>query len=92
VNNSATADQRNAGLRAFSRNDFASAFSLLLPCAEQGDTHAQLLIARMYYAGNGVEKNETSYLYWLAKAAEGGDKSARARLKRLQKNHQQTAL
>ena len=74
--------QRDAGLRAFSRNDFENAFALLLPCAEAGDAHAQMLLARMYYAGNGTAQNHTQYLYWLEQAAANGEKSARARLKR----------
>lgn len=81
-----TPDQRDAGLRAFSKSEFVQAFALLLPCARAGDTHAQMLVARMYYAGHGVEKDEAQYRYWLEKAAQGGDKSARARLKRIQKN------
>ncbi|MEZ5540247.1 MAG: hypothetical protein R3E63_09960 [Pseudomonadales bacterium] len=78
-----TTDPRDAGMRAFFKSDFTQAFTLLLPCANAGDTHAQMLIARMYYAGNGVSKNMDQYQYWLERAAEGGDKSARARLKRL---------
>lgn len=76
--------QRDAGLRAFARGDFAGAAQWLLPCAQAGDTRAQALVARLYYAGNGVEKDLGQYAYWLEQAAAGGDKSARARLKRLQ--------
>lgn len=77
-------EQRDAGLRAFARNEFAQAHALLLPCATAGDVKAQLLLSRLYYAGNGVEKNLDQYRYWLQQAADQGDKSARARLKRLQ--------
>jgi len=73
----------DAGLRAFARGEFATAAQLLLPCAEAGDIKAQLLVARLYYAGNGVDKDMTRYSYWLERAAEQGDKSARAKLKRL---------
>ena len=76
--------QLDAGLRAFSRGEFAEAFSQLLPCAEAGEVKAQLLVARLYYAGNGVQKDLEQYRYWLQRAADLGDKSARARLKRLQ--------
>jgi len=76
---------RDAGLRAFSKNEFANAYALLLPYAEAGDAHAQMLLARMCYAGNGTAQNHDQYLYWLEKAAANGDKSARARLKRAAK-------
>ena len=82
----ATSAKRDAGLRAFSRGDFASAAALLEPCAEAGDVKAQLLLARMYYAGNGVPADHTRYIYWLEQAAARGDKAARAKLKRLQHN------
>lgn len=78
-------EQLDAGLRAFARNDFALATKLLLPCAEDGNTRAQILLSRLYYAGNGVPADHTQYLYWLERAAAGGDKSARAKLKRMQK-------
>lgn len=78
--------QRDAGLRAFSRNDFSVAADLLQSCAEAGDIRSQILLSRMYYAGNGVPMDHSKYIYWLEKAADNGDKSARAKLKRLQKN------
>ena len=75
---------RDAGLRAFSRGDFGEALRLLEPCATAGDTTAQNLLARMFYAGNGVTRDLERYRYWLEQAAGAGDKRARARLKRLQ--------
>jgi TPR repeat protein len=76
--------QRDAGLRAFARGEYSLAAELLLPCAEAGEVKAQLLLARMYYAGNGVAADPAKYQYWLERAAASGDKSARAKLKRLQ--------
>lgn len=81
----ANGEARDAGLRAFSRGDFASAATLLEPCARAGDVKAQLLLARMYYAGNGVPVDHNLHIYWLEQAAACGDKAARAKLKRLQK-------
>jgi hypothetical protein len=78
------AELRDAGLRAFARGDFANAAQLLLPCAENGDVKAQMLLSRLYYAGNGVTADLDRYRYWLEKAAANGDKTARAKLKRLQ--------
>ncbi|HQQ62300.1 MAG TPA: hypothetical protein PLF22_01865 [Pseudomonadales bacterium] len=73
----------DAGMRAFSRNDFATALELLLPCAEAGSVRAQMLMSRLYYAGNGVPQDMERYAYWLERAAAAGEKSARAKLKRL---------
>jgi TPR repeat protein len=80
------ADQLDAGLRAFARNDFSVAAALLLPCAEAGVVRAQMLLSRLYYAGNGVPVDHNQYIYWLERAAASGDKSARAKLKRAQKS------
>ncbi len=85
MNHTIDTQQRDAGLRAFSKHEFDRAFALLQPCAVAGDAHAQMLLARMYYAGNGAPQDHTQYLYWLEQAAAGGEKSARARLKRAQK-------
>lgn len=80
----ASEQQRDAGLRAFSRGDFTAAAQLLLPCAETGDVKAQMLMARLYYAGNGVPADQERYRFWLEQAANNGDKTARAKLKRWQ--------
>lgn len=71
------------GIRAFQKGQFAEAFALLSPLAEQGEPRAQLIMARLYYAGNGVEKDLDKHAYWLRKAAESGDKSAKSQIKRL---------
>lgn len=85
-------DRRDAGLRAFQRNDFVSAAALLEPCAEAGDARSQALMARMYYAGNGITQSREKYLYWLSKAASNGDKSAHVRLKRARKQNREELL
>lgn len=76
----------DAALRAFARGEFARAAELLRPSAEQGDVRAQVLLSRLYYAGNGVPQDHEQYRYWLERAASLGDKAARAKLKRLQSN------
>ncbi len=73
----------DAGLRAFARAEFTQAAELLQPCAEAGEVRAQLLMARLYYAGNGVPQDMEKYVYWLQRAADSGDKAARAKLKRI---------
>ncbi|QFU74775.1 sel1 repeat family protein [Halioglobus maricola] len=71
------------GIRAFNKRHYEEAFRLLEPLAEAGELRAQLILARLYYAGNGVEKSDSRYHYWLQKSADSGDKSSRARVKKL---------
>ncbi|GAB5450189.1 MAG: hypothetical protein Hals2KO_05170 [Halioglobus sp.] len=71
------------GVRAFMRGNYQEAFKLLQPAAEGGNLKAQQLLAKMYFAGHGVEQDREQYLYWLQRCAENGDKPARAKLKKL---------
>ncbi len=71
------------GLKMYRSNKFEEAFPILLHHAEQGHGDSASLIAKMYFAGMGVEKSVEKYRFWLAKAAQEGDKSAKAKLKKL---------
>jgi TPR repeat protein len=73
------------GLKDFYAAEYKSAFKLLLPHAEKGDIPAQRIIAKLYYEGNGVEQDKGKYVYWLEQSANLGDKTAKAKLKRLKK-------
>lgn len=75
--------QLQKGINAFMGFRFDEAVKLLLPLAEQGEVEAQKLMARLYFSGNGVEKNLEQHHYWLAQAAEQGDRQSKAKLKRL---------
>jgi TPR repeat protein len=75
------------GIHAFMGFRFDEAVKLLLPLAEQGEVEAQKLMARLYFAGNGVEKSLEKYHYWLTQAADQGDRQSKAKLKRLNKKH-----
>jgi len=82
------ADELAMGIRAFQKGLYAEAHGKLLTFAEEGDLRAQMIMARLYYAGNGVEKNHEKYVYWLQKAADSGDKASKSQLKRLKKRGQ----
>ncbi|TXS95945.1 sel1 repeat family protein [Parahaliea maris] len=73
------------GVRAFQRGHYEEALRLLAPLAEQGEVRAQVILARLYYAGNGVEQSDERHLYWLERAADNGDKAARSRVKKLRR-------
>ena len=55
---------------AYARGDYATAFRLWLPLAEQGSPRAQLNIARMYERGEGVAQNKAAAMEWYRKAAQ----------------------
>lgn len=76
------------GVNAFMGFRFDEAAKLLLPLAEAGEVGAQKLMARLYFSGNGVEKNKERYTYWLGQAAELGDRQSKAKLKKVQKNNE----
>lgn len=78
-------DELTLGVRAFQKSSYEEAYTRLLPLAEQGELRAQVILARLFYAGNGVPKDQDKYIYWLQRAAENGDKSAKSQLKRLGK-------
>jgi TPR repeat protein len=57
--------------------DFADAYALCLPLAEQGDTHAQLHVGWMLHTGQGVMKDLREAEKWYRLAV--GSNSARAK-------------
>ena len=68
------------GLAAYERKDYAVAFQLLRPLAEQGDASAQAQLGIMYRTGRGVSQNPTEAAKWLRQAAEQGLVRAQAGL------------
>jgi hypothetical protein len=56
--------------------DHDEGFDICSSLALDGAAGAQYVLARMYGAGIGVEKDETKALYWFNRAAEGGDEQA----------------
>ena len=73
------------GVKAYMKGDHARALPILQHYADAGELKAQQLLARMYYSGHGVEKDQDRYLFWLERAADNGDRAARARLKKLKR-------
>ena len=73
------------GTKAFMNGRYDDAFEILEPAARENNLKAQQILAKMYYAGNGVEADIDRYYYWLNKAAENGDKSAKMKVKKRNK-------
>ena len=57
---------------AYARGDYATAFKVWLPLAEQGSPRAQLAVARMYERGEWVAKDPAMASEWYRRAAEQG--------------------
>jgi len=49
---------------------YSEALELLFPLAKSGDINAQLLLAKMYYQGQGLKKNYDKASYWVCRASE----------------------
>jgi hypothetical protein len=54
---------------AYARGDYATAFKIWLPLAEQGSAQAQLNVARMYERGEWVAQDKRAAMEWYNKAA-----------------------
>ena len=70
--NMARADDLDDALAALNNGDYATAFKLLKPLAEQGNADAQYNLGLMYYHGEGVRKDDKEAVKWLRKAADQG--------------------
>ena len=64
---------------AYARGDYATAFKIWLPLAEQGSAQAQLNVARMYERGEWVAQDKRAAAEWYGKAAEQGARDAAMR-------------
>jgi len=49
---------------------YSEALELLFPLAKSGDINAQLILAKMYFQGQGLEKNYDKASYWVCRASE----------------------
>ncbi len=75
----AAADFR-AGVEAYERGDYATAYKEWLPLAEQGLAGAQFFLGNMYADGEGVPEDDAEAVKWYRKAAEQGHARAQFNL------------
>ena len=66
-----------AGLRAYDRQDYRAAHSLLEPYAQAGESEAQLTLGRLFAKGDGVLQDYVQAHRWFNLAASGGLRRAR---------------
>jgi len=65
---------------AYNRGDYATAYRLFKPLAEQGNDKAQLNLGFLYENGQGVPQDYTEAVKWYRKAAEQGNIAAQFNL------------
>ena len=68
------------GMEAYQNGDYATALSIWLPLAEQGDAEAQNWLGVMYDYGDGVTQDDKEAANWFRKAAEQGNAGAQNNL------------
>ena len=68
------------GLAAYDAGDYETAVAEWLPLAEQGDVDAQVALADLYLAGQGVRPDTARALRWYRRAAEAGNAVAQLNL------------
>ena len=76
----ALAGKFEEGFTAAQRGDYATAYRLWLPLANQGNASAQFNLGIMYRIGQGVPQDYAEAMKWYRKAAEQGDASAQFNL------------
>jgi len=69
-----------AGLEAYDRADYATAFQEWQPIAERGDANAEYNVALMYALGQGTAQDYQKAAEWYRKAAEQGVAAAQYNL------------
>jgi uncharacterized protein len=76
------------GIAAYERGDYATAFRLMKPLAEQGDAKSQHNLGVMYDYGRGVPQDNTKAVKWYRRAAGQGIPEAQHNLGLMYENGQ----
>ncbi len=79
----AVADDLEDGWRSYIRSDFTTAYKLLSPLAEQGNSRAQSILATMYRFGEGVEVDAEKAAFLTRQASLQGSVAAQYDLSQL---------
>jgi len=66
------------GLSAFNIGDYAAAYSIWLPLAEQGDANSQSSLGYLFHEGKGVRQDSKAAAKWYYLAANQGEPTAQS--------------
>ncbi|MGA6993754.1 MAG: tetratricopeptide repeat protein [Candidatus Deferrimicrobiaceae bacterium] len=67
-------------IASIERGDYEKAYRIIKPLAEQGDAHAQCILATMYFNGQGFPQDYTGAAKWFRRAAGQGHAEAQHNL------------
>jgi TPR repeat protein len=84
--NARTAENLQLGKMTFNNGDFKQAFRQLLPLASEGNADAEYAVGYMYYYGYGVAEDSDTGIFWMQKAADKGNSSAKKALETIRTN------
>ncbi len=76
----AVIDDYQGAVDAYSREDYKTAYELMLPLAEKGFAKAQYNLGLMYGKGKGVNRDYKEAVRWYLRAAEKGYSKAQTNL------------
>ena len=86
------AEQLKRGEAALARGEYEKAHEILTPLAKEGNSRAQIRLAEMYAAGQGVKQNSIQSYIWYSLAARGGGAGAAAGRDRVAARLQQAEI
>jgi TonB family protein len=76
ANNSQAGAPLQKAYQAERQGDYAAAYALLEPLAQQGNASAQLSVGLLYRNGQGIARDDVQAVLWFRKAAAQGNASA----------------
>ncbi len=65
-----------AGRAAYIKGDYALAFQVYKPLAEQGDAEAQYMLGNLYKSGQGAPHDPREVMKWYKRASDQGHRHA----------------
>jgi TPR repeat protein len=74
----------DAGIHAYESRDYARAYRIWRPLAENGEANAQFHLGALYLEGRGVDRNLAEARRWLRAALAQGQERARFLLGRVE--------
>ena len=74
----------DAGIHAYESRDYARAYRIWRPLAENGEANAQFHLGALYFEGRGVDRNLAEARRWLRAALAQGQERARFLLGRVE--------
>jgi len=72
INSSSAGGMADCCIQFYKDAGYEQAFPLCRTASEQGDSHAQYILGKLYYFGKGIQQDYAEAVKWYLKAAEQG--------------------